>query len=113
MTVREKIVEQYFKKRVEALGGICWKLTSPGRRGVPDRLVTLPMMGMFCVELKSEVGRLSRHQIQCFEDLANAGGEVITLSSKAEVDELMDYAEEIDVCDCGDCVARRKKREMH
>ena len=109
----EAKIEAYFKKRVEELGGICWKLTSPGRRGVPDRLVTLPMMGMFCVELKSEVGRLSRHQIQCFEDLANAGGEVITLSSRAEVDELMDYAEEMDTCDCAVCVARRNKRGMH
>ena len=35
-------VENALVKRIKALGGTCEKFTSPARRSVPDRLVTLP-----------------------------------------------------------------------
>jgi len=38
----ERDIEQALCQRVKALGGQCEKFTSPGRRSVPDRLVTLP-----------------------------------------------------------------------
>ena len=38
----ESDIEQALIKRIKALGGICEKHTSPGRRSVPDRLVILP-----------------------------------------------------------------------
>lgn len=48
----EKDVEQALVKRVKALGGLCEKFTSPGRRSVPDRLVTMPEGHIIFVELK-------------------------------------------------------------
>ena len=36
----ESAVEEQLVARVEFVGGLCEKLTTPGRRGVPDRLVT-------------------------------------------------------------------------
>ena len=36
---RESTVEKRFRLAVEADGGLCLKFVSPGRRGVPDRLV--------------------------------------------------------------------------
>lgn len=51
--MRESTVEKALKKRVEALGGLCEKFTSPGRRSVPDRLVTLPGGRIVFVELKA------------------------------------------------------------
>ena len=38
----EKNIERYLRRRVEAAGGECWKWVSPGRTGVPDRIVIFP-----------------------------------------------------------------------
>lgn len=40
--MRESRIERALREGVEALGGECYKFTSPGRRGVPDRIVYLP-----------------------------------------------------------------------
>ncbi len=50
----EKTIEQALVKRVKELGGMAEKFVSPGRRSVPDRLVTLPGNVIIFVELKSE-----------------------------------------------------------
>lgn len=49
----EKDIEKALVKRVESLGGLCEKFTSPNRRGVPDRIVTLPGGRIIFVELKA------------------------------------------------------------
>jgi hypothetical protein len=49
----ERDVERALVRRVKALGGTCEKFTSPGRRSVPDRLVTLPGGQIVFVELKA------------------------------------------------------------
>lgn len=51
--MRERDIEKEFKKRVESLGGMCEKFVSPGKRSVPDRLVTLPGNIIIFVELKA------------------------------------------------------------
>ncbi len=51
--MRESKVEKEFKKHVEALGGLCEKFVSPGKRSVPDRIVTLPGNRIIFVELKA------------------------------------------------------------
>lgn len=40
--MREKHVEQALTRAVKAAGGKCYKFTSPGTAGVPDRLIILP-----------------------------------------------------------------------
>ena len=50
--ILEKDIEQALVRRVKALGGMCEKFTSPGRRSVPDRIVTLPNGRIIFVELK-------------------------------------------------------------
>jgi hypothetical protein len=49
----EKTIEQALVKRVKELGGLCEKFVSPGRRSVPDRIVTLPDNKIIFVELKA------------------------------------------------------------
>lgn len=50
----ERQVEAALVKRVEKeLGGMCEKFTSPGRRSVPDRIITLPGGQIIFVELKA------------------------------------------------------------
>lgn len=51
--MREKVIEAALVKRVEDLGGLCEKFVSPGRRSVPDRLVTLPGGRVVFVEIKA------------------------------------------------------------
>jgi hypothetical protein len=36
--VREKVIENYLCEEAKKIGGLCYKFTSPGRRGVPDRI---------------------------------------------------------------------------
>jgi hypothetical protein len=50
--MREKQIEMALVYRVKELGGLCEKFVSPGRRAVPDRIVTLPGGKIFFVELK-------------------------------------------------------------
>ena len=49
----EKTIEAALIRRVTALGGMCEKFTSPGRRSVPDRVVTLPGGRIVFVECKA------------------------------------------------------------
>lgn len=49
----EKKIEKALCKRVKELGGLCDKFTSPGKRAVPDRVVTLPGGRVIFVELKA------------------------------------------------------------
>lgn len=49
----ERDIERALVRRVKALGGLCEKFTSPGRRSVPDRIVTLPGGRIIFVEVKS------------------------------------------------------------
>jgi hypothetical protein len=49
----EKQIEQALVRRVKELGGTCEKFVSPGRRSVPDRLVTLPGGRIIFVECKA------------------------------------------------------------
>lgn len=48
----ERDIEKAFVAHVKRLGGMAEKFTSPGRRSVPDRLVTLPGGRIIFVELK-------------------------------------------------------------
>ena len=50
--VLERHVERALVARVKALGGLCDKFTSPGKRSVPDRIVTLPGGHIIFVEVK-------------------------------------------------------------
>jgi len=49
----ERDVEKALVKKVKSLGGMAEKFTSPAKRSVPDRLVTLPGGRIIFVELKA------------------------------------------------------------
>jgi hypothetical protein len=49
----EKDIENALCARVKSLGGLCEKFVSPGRRSVPDRIVTLPGGAIVFVEVKA------------------------------------------------------------
>jgi hypothetical protein len=57
--VTEKVIEQYFRDEIKAIGGRAYKFVSPGNDGVPDRLACLPYGLIVFVELKAP-GKTSR-----------------------------------------------------
>ena len=81
----EKKIEQALLARVTALRGTCEKFVSPGRRGVPDRIVTLPGGRIIFVELKSPTGRLSPSQIRDHERRIQMGCEVRVINNIEDI----------------------------
>jgi hypothetical protein len=67
-SMQEKVIEQKLTKAVRQNGGVCWKFTSPGTAGVPDRILLMPEGQIAFVEVKApgETPRslqLSRHKL--------------------------------------------------
>jgi len=69
----EKVIEAALVKRVKALGGMAEKFTSPNKRSVPDRIVTLPGGVIIFVELKAP-GKLPKPLQQRDHDIRRALG---------------------------------------
>ncbi len=51
--MRENEIEAKLVAAVKAVGGVCWKFTSPGTVGVPDRIVLMPSGRIGFVEVKA------------------------------------------------------------
>lgn len=83
--VREAEIECYLDRRVRAVGGITRKFTSPGRIGVPDRIVLFNGRVEF-VEVKAPGGRLSAVQVREIGRLRLHGALVTVVSSREDVD---------------------------
>ena len=81
----ESKIEKALIARVNALDGTCEKFVSPGRRGVPDRLVTLPGGRIIFVELKSPAGRPSPSQIRDHERRIQMGCEVRVINNIEDI----------------------------
>ena len=83
----EKDIERYFCRQVKAIGGYAFKWVSPGRRGVPDRIVLLPGGKVWFVELKAAGGRLSALQRFIGSLLVKLGMNYTVIWTKEQVDE--------------------------
>lgn len=90
--MREKEVEQYLVSEVRKAGGAAWKFVSPGRAGVPDRVVMFPGGKIVFVELKAPDGVVRPQQEACFGKLRKMGQTVWVIRNKHQVDILMEYA---------------------
>jgi len=86
----EKDTERYLVEQVEKIGGLCRKYTSPGVRGVPDRICFFPEGHVYFVELKSEGEAATDHQLREHQRLFNVGTPVSVIDTKAGVDLLID-----------------------
>lgn len=84
--MREAEIEKHFVWSVERLGGKTWKFTSPGRRGVADRIACFPNGDTWFVELKTRGGKLSVLQRVFERDMARLNQRYVCLGTKEEVD---------------------------
>lgn len=58
----EKDIEDWLNGQIEKMGGLAFKFVSPNNPGVPDRIYILPDGRVWFVELKQQLGRLSKIQ---------------------------------------------------
>lgn len=86
--IDERDVERYLIKECEKRGWLCWKFVSPGRRGVPDRVVIRPGAVAF-VEVKRKGGRVSPLQIRRIEELTRLVIPARVVETKGEIDEMI------------------------
>ena len=88
--MQEKIIEEKLTKAVRQKGGVCWKFTSPGTAGVPDRIVLMPKGHIAFVEVKASGEKprplqLSRHKL-----LRRLGFQVYVLDALEQIGGLID-----------------------
>ena len=86
--IDERDVERYLIKECEKRGWLCWKFVSPGRRGVPDRIVIRPGSVAF-VEVKRKGGRVSPLQVRRIEELTRLVIPARVVETKGEIDEMI------------------------
>jgi hypothetical protein len=88
-SVKEVTVERYFVEQVEKAGGMTEKFTSPGKKFVPDRLVTWPAYGfarIHFVELKTLGGKCESGQERDHARRRKLGCAVFVLWTMKQVD---------------------------
>ena len=75
----ESQIERAVCNYASSIGMIAYKFTSPGRRGVPDRLIITDNGRCFFIEFKTPTGRLSPLQINEHRILRQRGVDVYTV----------------------------------
>lgn len=91
----ENKIEYELCSGVKAIGGRTYKFLSPGRSGVPDRVVCLPGGRVIFAELKTETGKLSDQQKFRIAELRAMQQEVFVLYGESDVLKFLDYAKEL------------------
>jgi len=86
----EKDIEQTLVKKVKAMGGICPKWVSPGKSGVPDRIILLPGKHVAFVELKRPGKNLRELQKKRKRELESLGFSVFKVDEKDQIKEVLD-----------------------
>ena len=90
VSVKEKTIEQRLCERVEAMGGMCVKVSATGQRGFFDRIVVLPGGRVIFVELKRpRGGRLSAHQIWYMASFSTLGAAIAVVKNHGDIDDLL------------------------
>lgn len=86
----EKFVEAKLKAETSSRGGFCWKLSSPGTAGVPDRLVLLDGGRIGFVEVKATGRRPRALQMRRMNELSKSGFFVAVVDHPELVGEVLD-----------------------
>lgn len=87
--MRESTLERRLVREVERIGGRAPKWTSPGNRGVPDRLVILPGGRTVYVEMKAPGKPLEPLQEKWARTLRKLGHEVYKIDSLDDIDQFI------------------------
>ena len=86
----EKSTEAYLRDEAKRLGGRSYKWVSPGRAGVPDRIVIAPGGRVVFVETKSEGEKSNKQQKRFQAELEALGCTVYRdIDTKGKVREML------------------------
>jgi hypothetical protein len=87
---KERAIENYLVKAVQAKGGVCGKVVCVGRRGFFDRLIVLPGGKVIFAEVKRpHGGRLSAHQKGWHQIYRELDVEVAIVRNREDIDRLL------------------------
>lgn len=87
--ILESRLESNLVDKVKEIGGLCWKFTSPGLSGVPDRLIAYDGRIVF-VEMKAPGKRLRPLQLFRQAELLDRGIESCVVDSVEGIDRLIE-----------------------
>lgn len=90
MNERERDIESYLKRKIEALGGLFLKWVSPGNDGVPDRIAILPGGRIYFVELKTDRGKPKGVQKYMIRKLRERGARVDIVYGRIDADQWLE-----------------------
>lgn len=82
--MREREIEEHYKKLVEEKGGLFIKFTSPSHNGVPDRIVIMPSNRIYFVEFKAPNKKPRPLQQHTIDKLRSLGCKVKVIDSKVD-----------------------------
>ena len=82
----ERDLEWKLIKQVEAMGGVCMKWVSPGRSGVPDRIIIMPGGKIAFVEMKRPGETPKPLQARQLKQLQELGCQATFLRSQEDID---------------------------
>lgn len=87
--MRESLIEKHLVACVTAMGGECRKITWPGRRGAPDRVVFLPGGRVVFFELKAPGKKAEPHQLREHKRMQAMGQRVEVVDSFERIEEIL------------------------
>ena len=87
--MREKSIEEKLVAAVKVQGGVCWKFTSPGTAGVPDRIVLMPKGHIVFVEVKAPGEKPRKLQLSRHQFLRRLGFQVYVLDALEDIDKII------------------------
>ena len=91
--MKESTIEARLVREIRKRGGLCYKFVSPGNPGVPDRIAILPGGRTVYIELKTEIGRLSKVQRWQQEEIQKRGADIRVLKG---MDQVLEFLREVD-----------------
>lgn len=85
--MKEQTLERKLTTAIQAIGGLCWKFTSPGTAGVPDRICIRHGRIIF-IELKAPGQKPRPIQTRRIEQLKHHGIDVRIIDHPDQIQEL-------------------------
>lgn len=82
----EKEIEKALVRKTKECGGMAWKFVSPGKSGVPDRIILLPNGKMGFVELKAPGKEMRELQKKRKKQLEELGFKVFTVDGTERIE---------------------------
>lgn len=86
----ESAIESKLAKAVKSMGGLCYKFTSPGSPGVPDRIIITKTGRVIFAELKAEYGSLQKVQEYRIAEMQSRGVDVRIVKGEEQLKALVE-----------------------